>query len=107
LAFANLITTILIKESSICAIDTLMQRARWFGYRLPLIKYTNLCLTKKLKFYFEQITKFNNKVYEILNTSTNLISVAKQKILSELCKENYIKINFQNNRIYIGGEIDE
>jgi late competence protein required for DNA uptake (superfamily II DNA/RNA helicase) len=28
LAFANLITTILIKESSICAIDTLMQRAR-------------------------------------------------------------------------------
>jgi hypothetical protein len=69
--FGNLICTYIIRDAKTNNADTLLQRARWFGYRERLLKYIKIFLTNELKESYEMIANMeimlDNRLEEYLN----------------------------------------
>jgi hypothetical protein len=69
--FGNLICSYIIRDAKVNNADTLLQRARWFGYREKLLKYIKIILTKDLKDSYERIANMeimlDNRLEEYLN----------------------------------------
>ena len=64
----NLIVTFFINRAkkSLTAIDTLLQRARWFGYRNNVLKYMKIFTTEQILEDFKQIRFINQAMWELL-----------------------------------------
>lgn len=66
--FPNLLSTIITYRSSAEAnADTIMQRARWFGYRKNYINLTRVYTTEELQNDFECLLVANEDLFERLN----------------------------------------
>lgn len=65
----NLIVTYFTNRSdqSKTAIDTLLQRARWFGYRNHILKYVKIFTTNLVKENFKEIKRIDDNLWMILN----------------------------------------
>ena len=47
--------------------DTLLQRARFFGYHMRYNEFINIFLPKKIQDYFQQISQINNNFLKSIN----------------------------------------
>ena len=67
----NLIVTYFTNRSerSKIAIDTLLQRARWFGYRNSILDYIKIFTTDKIKNDFKEIKKIDDSIWNILKNT--------------------------------------
>lgn len=86
ITFNNLRSVYITKEAKIDKIDTLLQRARWFGYRKEDI-FLKLYMSNKLISKFESIAKYQNNFYEYLY---KIESFSHKYKLNEMDFSNYI-----------------
>ncbi|MCR4874510.1 MAG: Z1 domain-containing protein [Clostridia bacterium] len=63
LTIKNLIVTYMYRDSKISQIDTLYQRARWFGYKKDYFEFCRVYMTKDLKNKFVDIVENENDMW--------------------------------------------
>jgi len=60
------------RDSKIGQVDTLLQRARWFGYKQSYFDTCRVYLTELLKLQFEEIIEHEDSVWDFLTYCSNL-----------------------------------
>lgn len=76
LTIKNLNVTYIYRDSKIAQIDTMYQRARWFGYKKSYFDICRVYMTKELKQKFINIVENENDMWDSINsfllTKTNI-----------------------------------
>jgi len=72
ITISGLAVTYIIRESRIGQVDTLLQRARWFGYKYNYIDLCKVYLTEKLNDQFREIVDHEECVWEFLTNCSEL-----------------------------------
>lgn len=67
LTFRNLIVTYIYRDSKVTALDTLYQRARWFGYKEEYFDVCKVFMTKTLKNKFIATVESENDMWNAIN----------------------------------------
>lgn len=99
--FPNLISTIITYRSSAEAnADTILQRARWFGYRKSYIDLTRIYTTEELKNDFTCLLVANDDLFERLNVLKDF----ENKFAPEFFEERLLvgAANLRGTRLSVG-----
>lgn len=90
ITFDNLIVTYFTNrsEKSKTAIDTLLQRARWFGYRKKILDYMKIFTTDLIKANFKEIKEVDDYMWNELKTAED-----EDFWFNELDRDIFIKEN--------------
>ncbi|MDE6893750.1 MAG: Z1 domain-containing protein [Malacoplasma sp.] len=80
-----LVTFFTNRAKSISAIDTLLQRARWFGYRKDILDDIKIFTTKKIAEDFKEINAVNNSFWNSLKGAEEYKEPLKNVMYSILC----------------------
>ncbi len=87
LTIKNLIVTYIYRDAKITAIDTLYQRARWFGYKEEYFDVCEVFMTKALKEKFIATVESENDMWNSINTF--LLSKSDFKKFPRILMLNY------------------
>lgn len=68
----GLAVSYMTRESKIGQVDTLLQRARWFGYKQDYFDTCRVYLTKSLKLQFEEIIEHEDSIWDFLTYCSEL-----------------------------------
>lgn len=67
ITFDNLLVTFFTnRPNTLATVDTMLQRARWFGYRKEIINYIKIFTTEKIFEDFSKIYEYDKKIWETL-----------------------------------------
>jgi len=69
--FPDLLVTYIFRESKRMQMDTLLQRARWLGYRKSIINFSKVFLTANLYDAYKEIVESDNHLTQMLEYYSN------------------------------------
>lgn len=91
LTIKNLIVTYIYRDSKESAVDTLYQRARWFGYKLSYFDVCKVYMTKSLMEKFVKTTEHENNLWDsITSFLLNKINIKELPRMFVLNSDNLI-----------------
>ena len=88
LTIPNLLVTYYLRRPKISQMDTMLQHARMFGYRAPLMPLTRVFLPRSLAIRFHSIHRAEEELRELLPKSDALSSIPVQ-VVGELRATRY------------------
>lgn len=97
LTIENLIVTYIYRDSKISQIDTMYQRARWFGYKKDYFDYCKVYMTSELKNKFIDIVDNENDMWDSLESF--LLTKNNIKNFPRLFRLNNDKLRLTRNTI--------
>ena len=103
ITFKNLITEVIFNYASSSRPSTILQRARWFGYRKDNIEKINIYMNKELSILYYVIRKFNNFCINKLDKNKYIFNDDMHnkfnKYYESLCNKYGIKRNNKGAKI--------
>lgn len=97
--FEDLITVYMPRETKTTNMDTLLQRARWFGYRKPYLNCIRIFLTEKVAGIFETIMQSDNDLWTNMNYFEKNQFISNSEDMKEWLKYLKIELGYHDQQL--------
>lgn len=87
----GLAVSYMTRESKIGQVDTLLQRARWFGYKSSIFDVCRVYLTEQLKQQFEEIIEHEDSLWDFLTYCSDLTYDIRNEKVELVINSNLLK----------------
>jgi hypothetical protein len=105
ITIAGLAVTYIIRESKIGQVDTLLQRARWFGYKQDYLSFCKVYLTPTLKNQFQQIVEHEESIWDFLEKCSEELGEFTDQNVEIILNESLLKPTSASKAIHVNNRL--